>query len=330
MENGREGRAAPDGERISLWRLDQLLAGELPEAEAEALRAEIAKSDSLRAYMERQGQAKSGLTLEKIRAAIAKPASTRVREETSVRPETESGNHHGRLGMPTTRRVARDRIARNRVADESAAWWRSILPAPRGRAAYDLTTRGVALGFGFMLMLGLGIWTFQAGQQAGYLRPSENPGLTAKGAVQPGFRLDIAGTAYDAGQLAPARTGDTLGVRYRSAAPVFAQVWYQEENGKPARMTGNDSLADVAWAPATAWSPAPLRIVLEGDWKRQTVWIVWSGSDFTAGEALARLAGGSARANLRAEPFRLIRPESKESDSIRLDAARRKASPSAP
>lgn len=52
--NGNDG-LGESAERISLWKLDQLMAGELPEREAEALRAAVSRSPEALAYLERNG-----------------------------------------------------------------------------------------------------------------------------------------------------------------------------------------------------------------------------------------------------------------------------------
>lgn len=55
-------------ERISLWKLDQLMRGDLPGQEAEALRAAVARSPEALAYLERNGSLRSGLTLDRLRS----------------------------------------------------------------------------------------------------------------------------------------------------------------------------------------------------------------------------------------------------------------------
>jgi hypothetical protein len=65
------------GERISLWKLDQLMRGDLPEEEAEALRAAISRSPEALAYLERNASLHSGLTLDRIRSG-AGPVSRKT------------------------------------------------------------------------------------------------------------------------------------------------------------------------------------------------------------------------------------------------------------
>src|SRR6187549_1039070 len=59
---------------ISMWKLDRLIAGELPEAEAAELRKRAASSPELQSYLDAAGSLKSRLTLEGIRKAAASPA----------------------------------------------------------------------------------------------------------------------------------------------------------------------------------------------------------------------------------------------------------------
>lgn len=65
--NGSDG-IGEGAERISLWKLDQLMKGDLPEGEAEALRAALSRSPEALAYLERKGSLRSGLTLDRIRS----------------------------------------------------------------------------------------------------------------------------------------------------------------------------------------------------------------------------------------------------------------------
>jgi hypothetical protein len=74
--NGND-RIGEGGERISLWKLDQLMRGELPEGEAEALRAAVSRSPEALAYLERNGSLHSGLTLDRIRSG-AGPVSRKT------------------------------------------------------------------------------------------------------------------------------------------------------------------------------------------------------------------------------------------------------------
>ena len=113
-----------------------------------------------------------------------------------------------------------------------------------------------------------------------------------KGSGEAGFRLAIGGAEFDTGQLVSARNGDTLAIAYRSPGAVTAQVWYREEGGEPLPMSG--AAAAVELVPAMGWRRMNERIVLDGEWKRQTVWVVWSPMPFTADQAKSAVAAFTA------------------------------------
>jgi hypothetical protein len=71
-------RISSGAERISLWKLDQLMRGDLPEREAQALRAAVSRSPEALAYLERNGSLRSGLTLDRIRSG-AGPVARKAR-----------------------------------------------------------------------------------------------------------------------------------------------------------------------------------------------------------------------------------------------------------
>ena len=65
----------------------------------------------------------------------------------------------------------------------------------------------------------------------------------------------------------------------------------------------------LEWTAATAWRPASERVVLEGEWKRQTVWILWSKSPFTVMDARKLLRSGARNQDVHLEAFRMAKPE---------------------
>jgi hypothetical protein len=253
-----------DAERISLRRLDLLMAGELPEADASALREAVSNSPEAILYLEKYSQARSGLTLGKLRASAGKP-------DPSGHP------------LPAARRL----------------WqrFRELL--------FPAAPRGLGFALGGLAIMGLGILTWQSQHSDGGIR-SEDGKFQSKGLEGTAVRLVIRSAEIEPGELAQAKPGDTLAVSYRSAGPVRAQIWYQEDKGEPAAMSGESATLD--WVAAMGWRLAPERIILDGEWKRQTVWVIWSEAPFTAEDAKKALAGSQGRSDLHAEVFRLVNP----------------------
>lgn len=251
--------------RISLRQLDLLMAGELPEPVAAALRDAVSKSPEAIAYLEKYSHARSGLTLGKLRASVGKP---------------DSWGH----SLPAARRLLQR----------------------AGALLFPTGPRGLGFALGGLAIMGLGILTWQSQNPDGGVR-SEDGKFQTKGLEGTVVRLVIRSAEIEPGELAQARPGDTLAVSYRSAKPVHAQIWYQEENGDPQAMSGDSATLD--WGAAMGWRLAPERIVLDGDWKRQTVWVIWSQSPFSAGDAKKVLGGSQGRTDLHAEAFRLVKPD---------------------
>ncbi|GEM_PF-5923303 len=244
-------------ERISLWKLDQLMRGELPEAEASALRTRVSRSPEAQAYLERYTSLRSNLSLADIRAG-AKRRLAGARSEASA--------------------------ARSGDSPPSTAWER-VMDFLLSRGG----TRGPGLAFAMVLVLGIGLWTWRVQESHPTLVESSGDGIhSIKGSGEAGFRLAIGGAEFDTGQLVSARNGDTLAIAYRSPSAVTAQVWYREEGGEPLPMAG--AAAAVGLAPAMGWRRMKESIVLDGEWKRQTVWVVWSPIPFTAAQAKSAVA----------------------------------------
>lgn len=273
MVNGTGGLGEGSG-RISLWKLDQLMQGDLPGPEADALRAAVSHSPEALAYLERNASLKSGLALQDIRFGASSGASKR-----KARP---AGN---------SRWI--------RVRD--------FLSLRNGN-------RSPGYAFAFALAIGIGVWTWRIqdmkdqqdlkGAPAALAETARPGNYSIKGSGEAGFRIVIRGTESDTGVLISARNGDTLGLSYRSALPVTAQIWYREEGRQALPMTG--TAETIPLEAAMSWRPAGPRIVLEGDWNRQTVWVVSSAAPFTSEAAKAAL-DGSANPALRVASFRMVR-----------------------
>ncbi|MEO7425579.1 MAG: hypothetical protein ABI036_10360 [Fibrobacteria bacterium] len=101
----------------------------------------------------------------------------------------------------------------------------------------------------------------------------------------------------------PAHAGDTLDFAYRSSSPGWIQFWYQEDTAVPAPI---ESIAlQEPWPIATGWSTAPSRLILEGVWKSQVVWAIWSVSRPLKSEEVGRLLKGGTIEGAGALKFRL-------------------------
>jgi hypothetical protein len=288
MDNPGQGGAKPSssagpGPHISLLQLDRLMAGDLPEAEALELRKAVAASPELQRYLSAYGGLESGMTL---RQALAKT------------PRAVAGRAHagGKAG--------------------ASDWISGVMGAFGSRKA------GMALAFA--TVLGVGLWSWQARESARAVVDESGESASpyrAKGMDAPGIRLVVKGAEYETGDLIQARSGDTLGFAYRSPYPVRAQIWYREEGRAAEEMTGSQTLLE--WKAAMGWRRTPENVILEGDWKRQIVWIVWSKSEFTAEQARQALEAAGAKGDkgsqgpddkdaagaVHAEAFRLAGPD---------------------
>lgn len=272
---GREARdmsedgAAPG--RLSLRQIDRLLLGQLPAAEAEALRKRLAEDPSAQAYLERQESLGSTRTLEDFRAELSRRSA--------------GGQGSGLFA---------------KVVARAAAWVGLDADGPHHASPSHPSRQVLAYG-GFAafacLVLGLTVWTGRlpgpAHDQVADLRP-KGPGASGvlQGFQEAEFLLRYGGRDYAPGDLVPARAGDTLALSYRSGDSLQVQIWYQEDEGTPAPFS---ETLGFALAPSPSWTEAPRRILLEGRWTRQRIWLVISD------RALEREAAAeSVRASMRA------------------------------
>jgi hypothetical protein len=260
MNTGKEDEGEAEA-RLSLWRLEKLMNGDLPPAEAEALRESLSGSKEAAAYLAKYAALRSDLR----------------------RKEGRAPN----------------------IREAWPAWARNVFPS-RGHKRHHGTYRGFA--WAALLAMGAGLVTWSLRQPPSRVSPAsglEDSSYQLKGPEAIRVRLQIGAVACNPGEVASAKPGDTLGITYRSPRPVLAGVWFLEEGGKPQAMTG--PAGKKAWPIAMGWGPAPIRILLEGEWQRQTVWVLSSFSAFTTAEALQALQGGPHREDLWVDTFRLTR-----------------------
>lgn len=256
-----------------MWKLDRLIAGELPEAEAAELRKAVASSPELQRYLREAGNLKSDLTLQGMLKAVRGDAASTPSSPNRLREFFQSlGSRQG----------------------------------------------GVAIAFA--AALGIGMWGWQAREAApvassatevSTAAPAENgSGYQVKGMDAPGIRVILNGAEYDTSDLVQSRSGDTLGFSYRSPFPINIQIWYREEDKPAEAMLGPASMSE--WETSMGWRRASENVILEGEWKHQTVFVIWSKSAFTDGQARRLLEKGDAMdpgSGLHTASFRLAWPD---------------------
>jgi hypothetical protein len=102
--------------------------------------------------------------------------------------------------------------------------------------------------------------------------------------------LEIAGARVPVGARSAAKSGDVLEFVYRSAKPLYAQVWYIEDDGVPSRFEGKDD-AGLYWPSTSAWVKAPQRIRLDGQWKAQRIVVLASSKSIPDDDVQPILSG---------------------------------------
>jgi hypothetical protein len=243
----------PSG-RLSLRKIDLLLAGALPPEEEAGLRRRIASDPAARAYLERQEGLRSAHSLADFRAALER--------------------RRRRAGLAGLLAGVTDWIAA-----------RSGIKASGPRRSRPALAYGGFAAFA-CLLLGITVWT---GRLPGPARDQE-AAFQPKGGEDVEFLLKFQGRDYAPGDLVPARAGDTLALTYRSGESLQVQIWYQEDEGTPTPFSGTGGFAV---SPATSWTEAPQRILLEGRWTRQRIWILLSDRPLDR-KAAADAVGASA------------------------------------
>ncbi|HKP98302.1 MAG TPA: hypothetical protein VJ385_21405 [Fibrobacteria bacterium] len=156
------------------------------------------------------------------------------------------------------------------------------------------------------VMLFLGTWTWRA-MESGRNHPGRESNWLSKGPDPVVIRASLRGLEFEPGDSISVRVGDTLQFAYRSSAPSWIQIWYQEDASLPLPAKGIGSMRP--WMVSTSWSRAPYSMILEGAWKRQIVWMIWSISRPLQPGDVERILAGEAIAGARAIPFNLSRME---------------------
>ncbi|HKP94117.1 MAG TPA: hypothetical protein VJ385_00030 [Fibrobacteria bacterium] len=132
--------------------------------------------------------------------------------------------------------------------------------------------------------------------------------LRSKGASRPDIALEVSGARIAAWGKCHVKPGDILTFSYRSAKPLFTQIWYMEDSGTPSLFEGRAD-ASLNWEPTSGWRTAPQRIRLEGNWKLQRVVILASRKAISEGAA-SRIVSGDMKSTGDVDVFSydLIQP----------------------
>lgn len=255
---------------VSLWEIERLLLGEIQGSEAEALHRRIADTPDLKAYMERvqdQGPRRTFADFQRLK-----------RERAAVPQAVDK--HKGRNAG-------------------SALWeWLAGLarPLPGPRLAY---------GMAFAALVGVTVYlypSFHPDQQTAVM---DGP-YQAKGGDDLEILLKVAGEEVETGESQEAQAGDTLAFSYRSPKSRHVSIWYREDGGALMPFADPSHVA-APWDAATRWTPAPQRILLEGSWKHQEVWVVSGARPLSPDEVKALVEGRKGSDKLgKTYLFRLV------------------------
>lgn len=201
---------------------------------------------------------------------------------------------NGELGEAETAEVQAeaDRVPELRAYLENRKDLRAALPLERLVGPASRRKREVPAGMAVLgewlarlrapavslatLLLAAGIWTLWPG--------SRDAGLTAKGSGGAEVRLRVGGESHRPGAEASATPGDTLVLLFRSERPLRGQIWYREDDDVPVRLA-----EERTWEASTALAPAAPPILLEGEWRRQILWVLLSDSPLDSAAALSAL-----------------------------------------
>ncbi|MDB5104838.1 MAG: hypothetical protein JWP91_2527 [Fibrobacteres bacterium] len=172
--------------------------------------------------------------------------------------------------------------------------WFATLASPRARPLYALA---------MTLVLGIGLLRFLPGLG------STGPAHREKGGEAFEVLLRIGSHDLEPGETGLAADSDTLSFSYRSPGPRHVQVWYQEDEADLHPFPGREG-PSLAWPAATRWTQPPQKILLKGNWKKQSVWVVASEAELSPAEAKAAIQGAKgAVPHATVVQFRMKHPE---------------------
>jgi hypothetical protein len=270
MMEQREPRIPDNPGPVSFLRMEKLLLGEASPRERAALERELAANPARASYFRKMRETRNPMDWSRLEARLDPvPARTAAAHDRCKEPKRRS------------------------FAETSAAWLNSVLPFPSRPAM------GWSMAFAALLLVLPVSWMS--------LRQEES-GLRFKGAAVPEISLEVGGTRIAPGQTRHVTSGEILTFAYRSVKPLYAQVWYSEDDGAPVHFEGKDETS-LFWSPASAWQTAPQRIRLEGNWRTQRILILASPKP-VSGEDARRILTGNAKPGKGASilTFDLVQP----------------------
>ena len=176
-----------------------------------------------------------------------------------------------------------------------SSWWRRT-----GDLVSPLLPPQVAWAMGLCLLAGAVLVLFRPEHLE-----TTTPEFRAKGSTIP-FHMRVGGQDFQPEQSGFAKAGDTMTFVYRSLAGMHVQIWYQDDGGelKPYLAPSNSA---SSWPSSSTWHEADYKVVLFSDWKKESIWVLWSDKDFTAREAGKILAEGRGGSSIQRVGFQLVR-----------------------
>lgn len=133
------------------------------------------------------------------------------------------------------------------------------------------------------------------------LFPKRVAELRSKGGGRPEIVLEAGDAKMLPGESGNVESGDVMIFSYRSNKPIYTQIWYTEDGGKPSVFEGRKDNS-LFWPATSGWSKAPQRIVLEGNWKRQRIVVLASPNAIPMDRA-DRILSGSEKSHKHVDVF---------------------------
>ncbi|MEO6096432.1 MAG: hypothetical protein ABIW76_12315 [Fibrobacteria bacterium] len=261
---------------LSFLRMEKFLLGEASPRERAVLEQELSADPKRAVYFRKMRETRNPMNWSRLSARLhIDPATIAAGERRDVGSEAERNESKERRERMD--RKLQNVHARGSFPETAAAWLNSILPFPsRSAMAWS-----VAIAVVLVVL------------PVSWMATHRESALRFKGSAIPEISLEIGGSRIAPGQTRHVTTGEILTFAYRSGKPLYAQIWYSEDNGSPVHFEGKDETS-LFWTPASAWQTAPQRIRLEGDWRTQRILILASPKP-VSGEDARRILTGNAK-----------------------------------
>ena len=176
-----------------------------------------------------------------------------------------------------------------------SSWWEKA-----GELLSPLLPPQVAWAMGLCLLAGAVLVLFRPDHLENAV-----PEFTAKGSSVP-FHMRVGGQDFQPEQSGFARAGDTMTFVYRSLAGMHVQIWYQDDGGALKPYLAPSNFAS-SWPGSSAWHEADYKVVLFSDWKKESIWVLWSEENFNVQDARSFLEGRSDGDSMHKAGFQLVR-----------------------